>query len=73
MGFSWQEYWNGLSCPTLGDLPDTGIEPTSLVSAALQAESLLLSQEGSPTHLEQKSNLLTARFLHFFYASLANP
>ena len=28
---------------------------------------------GVTTHLEQKSNLLTARFLHFFYASLANP
>ena len=25
--FSWQEYWNGLLCPSPGDLPDPGIEP----------------------------------------------
>ena len=27
MGFSRQEYWNGLLCPTPGDLPDPGIIP----------------------------------------------
>ena len=36
MGFSRQEYWSGLPFPTLGDLPDSGIEPMSL---ALQADS----------------------------------
>ena len=35
MGFSRQEYWSGLPCPPLGDLPDPGIKPTSLVSPAL--------------------------------------
>ena len=35
MGFSRQEYWSGLPCPPPGDLPDPGIEPMSLVSAAL--------------------------------------
>ena len=30
MGFSRQEYWGGLPFPTLGDLPDPGIEPLSL-------------------------------------------
>ena len=30
-----QEYWNGLSCPPLGDLPDPGIKPVSLMSPAL--------------------------------------
>ena len=30
MGFYRQEYWNGLPLPSLGDLPDPGIEPTSL-------------------------------------------
>ena len=30
MGFSRQEYWSGLPCPPSGDLPDPGIEPTSL-------------------------------------------
>ena len=35
MGFSRQEYWSGLLCPSPGDLPDPGIEPASLTSAAL--------------------------------------
>ena len=40
MGFSRQEYWSGLPCPSSGDLPDPGIEPASLMSPALQADSL---------------------------------
>ena len=32
MGFSRQEYWPGLPCPPPGDLPDPGIEPTSVSS-----------------------------------------
>ena len=39
MGFSRQEYWSGLPCPAPGDLPNTGIKPTSPVSPALQADS----------------------------------
>ena len=35
MGFSRQEYQSGLPCPSLGDLPDPGIEPASLTSPAL--------------------------------------
>ena len=34
MGFSRQEYWSGLPCPSPGDLPDPRIEPTSLISCA---------------------------------------
>ena len=37
MEFSWQEYRSGLPFPSLGDLPDPGIEPGS---PALQADSL---------------------------------
>ena len=44
MGFSRQEYWSGLPFPSLGDLPDLGIEPRSL---ALQADL--------PTELQGKS------------------
>ena len=47
MRFSRQEYWSRLPFPPPGDLPDPGIEPTS-VSPALQADSLLLSHQGSP-------------------------
>ena len=37
--FRW-EYWSGLPFLPLGDLPDPGMEPTSPVSPALQADSL---------------------------------
>ena len=45
MEFAWQEYWNRLPRPPPGDLPDRGVEP---MSPALQADSLLLRQQGSP-------------------------
>ena len=37
MGFSRQESWSGWPFPSLGDLPDPGIEPRS---TTLQADSL---------------------------------
>ena len=46
MEFSRQEYWwNGLPFPPPGDLPDSGIEPTS---PALWADSLLPESAGKP-------------------------
>ena len=35
LGFSRQEYWSELPCPPTGDLPDPGIESTSLMSPVL--------------------------------------
>ena len=35
MGSPRQDYWNGLSSPPPGDLPDSGVEPTSPASPAL--------------------------------------
>ena len=35
MRFPRQEYWSVLPFPPPGDLPDPGVEPSSLVSAAL--------------------------------------
>ena len=35
MGFSRQEHWNGLPCSPPGDLPNPGIEPSSLASPVL--------------------------------------
>ena len=32
MGFPRQEHWSGLPFPSPGDLPDSGIKPTSSVS-----------------------------------------
>ena len=47
MGFSRQEYWNGLPFPSPGDLPNPGIEPGS---PALQADSL-------PTELREAQEI----------------
>ena len=46
MGFSRQQYWSDLPCPPPQDLPHPGTEPGS---PALQADSLPLSHQGSPS------------------------
>ena len=46
MGFSRQEYWSGLTCPSPGDLPDPGIEPGSLSFLHWKASSLPLMPPG---------------------------
>ena len=46
--FSRQGYWSGLPFPFVGDLPNPGIEPTSLVLPALQVDSLPISPPGKP-------------------------
>ena len=46
MGFSRQQYWSDLPCPPPQDLPRPGTEPGS---PALQADSLPLSHQGSPS------------------------
>ena len=43
MGFPRQEYWSGLAFPSLGDLPNPGIEPGS---PALQADFLPFEAPG---------------------------
>ena len=40
MGFSRQEYWSGLPCPSSGYLPDPGIKPVPRPSPALAVRSL---------------------------------
>ena len=37
-GFSRQEYWSRLLCPSPGELPKPGVELTSLMSPALAGE-----------------------------------
>ena len=48
MGFSKQEHWSGLPCPSPGDLPDPRIEPVSPASPALAAEFLTTEPPGKP-------------------------
>ena len=45
MGFSRQEYHNGLPFPSPGDLPNPGVKPRS---PSLQADSLLCEPPGRP-------------------------
>ena len=44
LGFSQQEYWNGLPFAPPGDPPNLGIEPASSVSPELQVYSLPIIQ-----------------------------
>ena len=57
MGFSKQEYWSGLSCPSPGDLPDPGIKPTSLISPALAGRFFMASATSEAGSKQQKSFL----------------
>ena len=43
MGFPRQEYWSGLPFPLPGDLPDTGMKPTSLGSPTVAGRFLTTS------------------------------
>ena len=49
MGFPRQEYWSGLPFPSLGDLPEPGIEPRS---PALQADSLPSEPPGKTSDMK---------------------
>ena len=64
MGFSRQEYWSGLPCPTPGDLPDPGIEPVSLMSPTLAGRFFTTQPQGSPlsTIAIEKKNLAWTEF-----------
>ena len=55
MGFSRQEYWSGLPCPSPEDLPNPGMESASLMSPAWQAGSLPLAPPGSQGPTSVKS------------------
>ena len=62
MGFSRQEYWNGLPFPSPGDLPDPGIKPES---PALQADSL--PSEPPETPILKVWFSFTTEFLLFLF------
>ena len=57
MGFSRQEYWNGLPCPSPGNVPNPGIKPKS---PALQADSSLSEPPGKP-HFPKEERPLAFR------------
>ena len=61
MGFSRQEYWSGLPCPSPGDLPNPGIEPTSLNSPALAGRFFT-------TRTTWEDLSFSLAFLNFFFS-----
>ena len=65
MAFCRQEYWSGLPWPPPGALPDPGIEPASLTSPALLADSLLLSCWGEARYI--------AHYVNIQFSSVVQP
>ena len=68
MEFSRQEYWSGFPFPSPGDLPDPGIELTSLVSPALEARFFTTVLPGKNNHYslwDQVSNYIGVRIGEF--------
>ena len=63
MKFPRQECWRGLPFSTPGALPNPGIEPASLASPALEADSLPLCHLGNPT-LDSFINSSVVSFIH---------
>ena len=54
MGFSSQEYWSGLPSPSSGDRPNPGIEPTSLMSPALEGRFFTTSTQDEAILIDGK-------------------
>ena len=63
MGFSRQEYWNGLPFPSPGDLPDPGIESGS---PAFQADTLTSEPPGKPHIYAQFSSVQSLSHVRLF-------
>ena len=61
MGFSRQDYWNGLPCPVPGDLPAPGIKPMTPVIF----HHLLTANQGEKAIPFQ--DLPSGQFFFFFF------
>ena len=48
--FSRQDYWSGLPYPPPGDVPISGIEPTSPAASTLQGDSFTAEPPGKPIY-----------------------
>ena len=66
MGFSRQEHWSGSSFSPPGDLPDPGIEVTSLTPPALQADSFPMEPLGKPKLLPRDNYYFLVYFCNLF-------
>ena len=64
--FSRQEYWSGLPFPTPGDLPDSGIEPVSLVSLILAGRFFTTASTRKPTIISRFTHIAANGKTSFF-------
>ena len=71
MGFTRQEYWNGLLCTPPGDLPDPGIEPESLTSPALADGFFTTSTWKTHSFIIQLQNIWLVLFFKKVYVFIA--
>ena len=71
MAFPRQEYWSGLPWPAPGDLPNPGIEPSSLMSPALTGRFFTAEPPGKPNGeieiFKKFSYILSLRVLNKCY------
>ena len=61
-GFSRQEHWGGLPCPSPEDLPNPGIEPASLTSPAL-AGGFFTTSATWEAHMHLKEGYIIRSFI----------
>ena len=64
MGFSRQEHWSGLPFLPPGDLPDPGMEPTSLAFPALAGRFFTTAPAGKLS-FQRENNLNGNRYQEF--------
>ena len=60
-----QDYWSGLPFPSLGDLPDPGVEPSSLGSPVLAGGRFTTAPPGKPELTSNLSFVLIIPLLFF--------
>ena len=65
MGFSRQEYWNGLSCPPPGDLLNPGIETASSEAPALQIQAYKMQ---SPLQLFSNVGIIINLYINSLFS-----
>ena len=69
MGFSREQYWNGLPFPSPVDLPNPGIEPGT---PALQADSLLTELQGKSKLSVKRTDCLKVLYKYFYHFNYIN-
>ena len=64
-----QEYWSGLSFPTPGDLPDSGVKHLSLAAPALAGRFFTAAPPGKPELRKQYIKKVSKARTEFFFKS----